>query len=106
MSRRFARRHFARADLYRANLDGADFRKAVLYKDERDAEFKHNDWLIDAEGDGRDGAVDFRDCTLRGARLSAAKLKGADFSGPCSTAPNSIRLTCAMLISRARADGR
>jgi uncharacterized protein YjbI with pentapeptide repeats len=69
------------ADLYRANLDGADFRKAVLYKDERDAEFKHNDWLIDAEGDGRDGAVDFRDCTLRGARLSAAKLKGADFSG-------------------------
>ncbi|WP_375550096.1 pentapeptide repeat-containing protein [Oceanicaulis alexandrii] len=69
------------ADLYRANLDGADFRKAVLYKDERDAEFKHNDWLMDAEGDGRDGAVDFRDCTLRGTRLSAAKLKGADFSG-------------------------
>ena len=69
------------ADLYRANLDGADFRKAVLYKDERDAEFKHNDWVIDAENDGRDGAVDFRDCTLRGARLSSAKLKGADFSG-------------------------
>ncbi|WP_420331674.1 pentapeptide repeat-containing protein [Oceanicaulis alexandrii] len=69
------------ADLYRANLDGADFRKAVLYKDERDAEFKHNDWVMDTEGDGRDGAVDFRDCTLRGARLSSAKLKGADFSG-------------------------
>jgi uncharacterized protein YjbI with pentapeptide repeats len=69
------------ADLYRANLDGADFRKAVLYKDERDAEFKQNDWVMDTEGDGRDGAVDFRDCTLRGARLSAAKLKGADFSG-------------------------
>lgn len=69
------------ADLYRANLDGADFRKAVLYKDERDAEFKHKDCIIDTECDGRDGAVDFRDCTLRGARLSAAKLKGANFAG-------------------------
>ena len=68
------------ADLYRANLDGADFRKAVLYKDERDKEFKQNDWVQDLE-DGRDGAVDFRDCSLRGARLSSAKLKGADFSG-------------------------
>lgn len=69
------------ADLYRANLDGADFRKAVLFKDERDAEFRQSDWVQDQEGDGHDGAVDFRDCSLRGARLSAAKLKGANFSG-------------------------
>ena len=69
------------ANLYRANLDGADFRRAVLYTSERDKELSAMDWAPDDETRERDGAVDFRDSTLRAARFGAAKMAGADFSG-------------------------
>lgn len=69
------------ADLYRANLDGADLRKAVLVTEDCDKEFASFAWLAEEDQGPRDGAVDFRDCALRGAKFSSAKLKGADFSG-------------------------
>ena len=69
------------ADLYRAKLDGADFRKAVLIKSERDGVFASFGQNFDDESDVPDGAVDFRNCSMKGARLNQAKFKGADFSG-------------------------
>ena len=69
------------ADLYRAKLDGADFRKAVLIKADREGEFADFGQSFDNDDEVPDGAVDFRNCSMKGARLNAAKLKGADFSG-------------------------
>jgi len=74
------------ANLYGAMLDDADFRDAVLAR--ADPERGYTMWRSDRgaasqpspEGDTIVG-VDFRDCSLRRARLGGARLQGADFSG-------------------------
>ena len=69
------------ASLYRAVLDGADFRKAVLLTKDRDEGFQSCEWDEGEAFDGSDRPVDFTDCSLKGARLNYAKLKGAEFGG-------------------------
>lgn len=70
----------AGANLYGANLDEADFREAMLVNaDEKNA-------FQSARSAGKDAGtglrkVDFRNCTLKRAKLGDAKLQGADFSG-------------------------
>jgi len=71
------------ANLYGAKLDDADFRNAVLAKADKEQGYV----LLGAGANGPDSetdgirGVDFRNCSLKRARLGGARLQGADFSG-------------------------
>lgn len=73
------------ANLTGANLDGADMRQAVLARVDLPGGFK----LFGASAKGSDGPVtfsaDFSNCSMQGARLGRAKLRGANFKGAILT---------------------
>lgn len=68
------------AKLCFANLDEADFRKAALLQADEASGFVQRKVKTGAESDD-DTAVNFANCSLRGVKLSKARLQGAVFDG-------------------------
>ena len=69
------------AQLYAARMDEADFRRASLVEIDDDERWQYRTADNGKAGGFVPSVVDFRDCSMRGARLNGAKLQGADFSG-------------------------
>jgi uncharacterized protein YjbI with pentapeptide repeats len=68
------------AKLCFANLDEADFRKAALLQADEASGFVQRPVKTGAESED-DTAVNFANCSLRGVKLSKARLQGAVFDG-------------------------
>lgn len=71
------------SNLYGAKLDDSDFRDALLARADVDQGYRLvGGGIADPETEnGGIRSVDFRDCSLKRARLGGARLQGADFSG-------------------------
>ncbi len=72
------------ANLSSARLDEADMREAVLVREDPEKEVQLGGWSPPAraqKGRFQTFAVDFTNCSMKGAKLGLAKLKGANFSG-------------------------
>jgi uncharacterized protein YjbI with pentapeptide repeats len=72
------------ANLSGARLDDADMREAILVRDDPDKELQLGGWSPPGRAKKsryQTFAVDFTNCSMKGARLGQAKLKGANFSG-------------------------
>jgi uncharacterized protein YjbI with pentapeptide repeats len=72
------------ANLAGARLDHADMREAVLVRDDPEQELQLGGWSPPGRTQKsrfQTFAVDFTNCSMKGAMLGQAKLKGANFSG-------------------------
>ena len=72
------------ANLSAARLDHADMREAILAREDIEKGLQLGGWSPPGRGDKskyEPCAVDFTNCSMKGAKLGKAKLKGANFTG-------------------------
>jgi uncharacterized protein YjbI with pentapeptide repeats len=72
------------ANLSGARLDQADMREAILAREDQEKEIHLGGWSGGPRGRKsryQALAVDFTNCSMKGAKLAQSKLKGANFSG-------------------------